>query len=333
LGDALHKAAAERKRGEEASQRLAAIVRSSSDAIISKTLEGIVTSWNASAERMFGYTADEMIGQSIRILIPPDRQQEEDEILLRLGANQRIEPFETVRLRKDGRTIPVSVTISPLTDAVGRAIGASKIARDISEQKAREEQVQLLLRELNHRTKNSLAVVQAIAHQTAGGTPSDFLERFSQRLRALAVNQDLVAKNEWHGIDLEELLQAQLAPFVLGKSFRAAGPALRLSPAGGQAIGMAVHELATNASKYGALSSSDGTVEVTWSNDAETFTMMWSEFGGPRVQAPVARGFGSIVTSTMIEQAVKGHVQIDYASSGLIWRLVCPLSGVLGEDS
>src|SRR6185369_9995399 len=129
LVDALQSAAAIRKQGEEASQRLAAIVRSSFDAIISKTLDGTITSWNASAEQMFGYTANEMIGQSIRLLIPHDRQKEEDDIHSKLAANQRVEPFETLRLRKDGSVVPVSVTISPITDSQGRVTGASKVAR------------------------------------------------------------------------------------------------------------------------------------------------------------------------------------------------------------
>jgi PAS domain S-box-containing protein len=329
LVDALQSAATDRKRGEEASQRLAAIVRSSFDAIISKMLDGTITSWNAGAEKMFGYTANEMIGQSIRRLIPQDRQMEEDNILSKVAANQRVEPFETVRLRKDGSLIPVSVTISPVTDVQGRVTGASKVARDISEQKRREGQVQLLLSELNHRSKNVLAVVQSIAHRTAVSNPSDFIERFSQRLGALAVNQDLLAKNEWHGIDLEELLHAQLAPFAQESRVRTAGPAIRLSTSAAQAIGMAVHELATNASKYGAWSTDSGAVEVSWQNDADALTLRWIEIGGPPVKPPSTRGFGSMVTSMIVEQAVHGKVEISYASTGVTWVLTGPLNRIL----
>src|SRR6476660_6045859 len=117
---------------------LAAIVDSASDAIITKTLEGIVTSWNAAAERLFGYAAHEMIGQSIRRLIPADRQHEEDMILQRIAAGERIEHYDTVRVAKDGRTIDVSLTISPVRDTGGRTIGASKIVRDITESKRAE---------------------------------------------------------------------------------------------------------------------------------------------------------------------------------------------------
>jgi PAS domain S-box-containing protein len=156
--------------------RLAAIVTSSEDAIIGKTLGGIVTSWNDAAERMFGYSANEMIGQSIRRLIPTHRQAEEDEILGRVARGERVKSYETVRNTKDGRTIDVSVTVSPVRDSEGRIIGASKIARDVTERKAYEER-RLLIREANHRIKNILGVVNVIARNTAAGEPREFVCR------------------------------------------------------------------------------------------------------------------------------------------------------------
>jgi len=221
------------------------------------------------------------------------------------------------------------VALSPITDVQGRVTGASKVARDISEQKSREDQVQILLSELNHRSKNVLAVVQSIAHRTAVSNPADFMERFSQRLRALAVNQDLLAKNEWHGIDLDDLLRAQLGPFAQEPRVRTAGPAIRLSTSAAQAIGMAVHELATNASKYGAWSADSGAVEVSWENDRDTLTLRWIESGGPPVRPPSTRGFGSMVTSMIVEQAVHGKVEISYASTGVTWVLTGPLNRIL----
>jgi PAS domain S-box-containing protein len=129
----------DRERADQAQAHLAAIVTSSNDAILSKTLEGIITSWNGAAERMFGYTAEEMIGQPILRLIPDALRDEEDRILARIKAGQRIEHYETIRLTKDGRHIPVSLTISPIRDAAGKIIGASKISRDITERKQAEE--------------------------------------------------------------------------------------------------------------------------------------------------------------------------------------------------
>jgi PAS domain S-box-containing protein len=195
----------ERKQQEEAQARLAAIVTSSADAIVGKTLDGIVTNWNEAAERMFGYSADEMIGQSTRRVIPNDRQADEDMILSRLARRETIERYETKLLAKDGRTFDASVTISPIRDAEGRNIGCSKIVHDITARIRAEEEVRLLMREVSHRAKNMLSLVQAIARQTAAREPEDFVGRFTERLQALAANQDLLVRNEWHGVDVEDL--------------------------------------------------------------------------------------------------------------------------------
>ena len=134
----------ERKRGEEFKGQLAEIVKSSNDAIISKNLHGTITSWNAAAERLFGYTAQEAIGQSISVLIPPDRANEEDDFLDRVRRGERIDHYETVRRRKDGKLLDLSLTVSPLVDGQGRIVGASKIARDVTDRKVAEERFQLL---------------------------------------------------------------------------------------------------------------------------------------------------------------------------------------------
>jgi PAS domain S-box-containing protein len=331
LAMALHKAGLERKLAEDASLRLAAIVRSSFDAIISKTLGGIITSWNASAEKMFGYGSAEAVGKSIRMLIPPERQQEEDDILAKLALNQRVEPFETVRLHKDGHPIPVSITISPITDASGHVVGASKIARDISERKAQEQQVQLLVRELSHRSKNMLAVIQSIALRSAAGSSPEFIKAFCDRLHALAINQDLLTANEWHGVDVDALVKAQLQPFADfgGSRIRAQGSPVRLSAAAAQSLGMALHELATNACKYGALSREGGHIEIAWNVANKEFEMSWTESNGPKVEKPSRRGFGSLVISTMVELSLDGRVDMDYAERGFNWRVRCPLSQVV----
>jgi PAS domain S-box-containing protein len=232
----------ERKRGEEAQARLAAIVTSSADAIVGKTLDGIVTTWNEAAERLFGYSAGEMIGQSIRRLVPAERQAEEDMILTRVARSESIEHYETTRLTKDGRTFDASVTISPVRDAGGRIIGAAKIIRDITARKWAEEQVRLLMREVTHRAKNMVSLVLTIARQTTARQPEDFLRRFNERVQALAANQDLLVRNEWQGTDVEDLIRTQLAHFadLVGSRIVAHGPKLRLNAAAAQAIGLAL---------------------------------------------------------------------------------------------
>ena len=152
----------DRKQAEEDKQRLSSIVQSSDDAIVSKNLEGIIETWNAGAERIFGYTAAEAIGQSVEILIPADRLSEEPVIISRIRRGERIDHYETVRRRKDGSLIDVSLTVSPIIDADGQVLGASKIARDITERRRTEVHISVLAREAEHRAKNVLATVQAI---------------------------------------------------------------------------------------------------------------------------------------------------------------------------
>jgi two-component sensor histidine kinase len=202
---------------------------------------------------------------------------------------------------------------------------------DITERKEREEREYLLMREVNHRAKNMLSVVDAIAHQTATKNPADFIERFSERIQALSANQDLLVRNEWNGVEIEDLACAQLAPFaaLIGSRIAVHGPKLRLKAASAQAIGLALHELATNAGKYGALSTDRGRVDVRWRTDDGTFIMSWTERDGPPVSAPQRRGFGTIVMETMAERSVDGAVDLDYAPSGLTWRLTCPAASAL----
>jgi len=179
--------------------------------------------------------------------------------------------------------------------------------------------------EINHRAKNMLSVVDAIAHQTATRNPEDFVERFSERIQALSANQDLLVGNEWNGVEIKDLVCAQLALFadLIGSRIAVHGPKLRLKAASAQAVGLALHELATNAGKYGALSTDTGRVDIRWGTNGDTFTMGWTEREGPPVTAPKRRGFGTIVMEAMTERSVGGKVDLDFAPSGLSWRLVC----------
>jgi two-component sensor histidine kinase len=195
----------------------------------------------------------------------------------------------------------------------------------------REEKEHLLMREVNHRARNMLSVVHAIARQTATQNPEDFIERFSERIQALSANQDLLIQSNWNGVDIGDLVRAQLAHFadLIGSRIAVHGPKLRLNAASAQAIGLALHELATNAGKYGALSTDAGRVDISWGTDGDIFTVSWTEHAGPPVSAPKRRGFGTIVMETMGERSVDGTVDLDYAPSGLTWRLTCPAANAL----
>ena len=203
----------EHHRAERASRHLSAIVKSSDDAIISKDLNGLIATWNKAAERLFGYAEQEVIGKPITILIPPERLHEEVDILDRIRRGERVEHFETERRRKDGSLIDISLSISPVADKSGRIIGASKIARDITEQKRREEQIALLAREADHRTNNLLAVAQATVHLTNAGTAAELKEAIQGRLQALANAQSMLAQSRWAGADLRELAIKELSPY------------------------------------------------------------------------------------------------------------------------
>jgi PAS domain S-box-containing protein len=203
--------------------------------------------------------------------------------------------------------------------------------QDITERKEREERERLLMREINHRAKNMLSVVDAIAHQTATRNPEDFIERFSERIQALSANQDLLVRNEWNGVEIADLVHTQLAHFadLIGSRIATHGPKLHLNPASAQAIGLALHELATNAGKYGALSTDRGRVDIAWETVGNAFSMSWTERGGPPVCKPKQRGFGTIVIEAMAEYSVDGAVDLHYAPSGVTWRLTCPTTSAL----
>ena len=305
----------ERTAAFEGLARLASIVEFSDDAILSEGLDGTIQSWNSGAEKLFGYGAEDAIGKSITILGSPESIVEEDQIRAKLtlgGASQRI---ETTRLAKDGRRIDVWATISPLKNSADQVVGASTIIRDIGARKLAEAHVKMLLAEVNHRAKNLLGVVQAVARQTAKHSdPGVFAKRLSERIGSLAASQDLLVKSEWQGTAVSELITAQLAHFkdLIGTRISFYGPPVLLTSAAAQCIGMALHELATNAAKYGALSNEDGQVQISWQDNDGMFAMSWLEKGGPKVAVPSSKGFGQVVIGPMVERAVQGTVEISF---------------------
>jgi PAS domain S-box-containing protein len=324
--------------GDDSKARLAAIVESSDDAIVSKNLDGIIMSWNRGAERVFGYSAEEAIGKHITLIIPEERLSEETLIIARIKAGERIDHFDTIRRRKDGSLVPISLTVSPVKSPSGRIIGASKIARDISERRRLEEAQRVLSKEVNHRSKNLLAVVQSIIRYTATHSPKeDFIRRINDRLQALATNQDLLIENSWRGADLEALVRFQLAQVERLPAGRVTveGESMFLVPTAAQAIGMALHELATNAVKFGALSGDRGTVAVSWRievlDSEQKLAFYWRETGGPEVAAPEYAGFGTTILERITGQSLSGRVTTTYARSGLAWELRAPAATVLAS--
>jgi PAS domain S-box-containing protein len=321
----------ERHEASMESARLASIVASSDDAIISKTLDGRITSWNASATRIFGYHANEMIGQPITRIIPPELHAEESKIIARLKLGERIDHYETVRVAKDGRRIDMSLTTSPLRDKSGRVIGASKVGRDITERKQAEQLQRTLTNELIHRIKNTLATVQAIATQSLlrAKSPSGFVSSFTGRVQALAKAHTLLTKTMMQGTDVTELVSEQV---LLGVSddnrISCSGPLLVLDAQQALHLALVLHELATNARKYGALSVPNGRLSVSWqmrTNGGRNLLLLWKESSGPKVTAPSERGFGS----TLIEQTLRAHggeASVHYNTDGVTWEIKLPIT-------
>ena len=194
----------------------------------------------------------------------------------------------------------------------------------------------MLLREVSHRAKNILAVAQAMARQTAGEEDArTFAQQFSARLAGLAASQELLLESDWRGVEVRELAQSQLSHMqdLIGTRVRFEGPSLKFTPAAAQTIGMALHELATNAIKFGALSNSEGTVVVNWSvtpdGSNRRFVMCWRERGGPTVMPPQRQGFGYSVIVRMVEHALDAVADLAYPSTGLDWRINAPAAVML----
>jgi PAS domain S-box-containing protein len=303
------------------------------DAVILVDETGKIDRVDAMAEAVFGLSREHMLGQPIEMLIPErfrERHMAHRASYMRDPKTRRMgTDLDLWARRADGSEFPVHIMLSPIEIDQRRLVLI--VVRDITARKRSEAQVQLLIHEVNHRAKNMLSLVQAIARQTATREPEDFIDRFTERIQALAANQDLLIRNEWQGVDVEDLALAQLAHFadLVGSRIAVRGPKLRLNAAAAQAIGLALHELATNAGKYGALSTDAGRVDVRWQLDGNIFAISWTESGGPSVRQPERRGFGSTVIDSIAKRTVGGEVQLDYAPSGLAWHLTCPPGNAL----
>jgi PAS domain S-box-containing protein len=318
-------------RVEELRQYLAAIVESSHDAILSKDLDGTITSWNRGAELLFGYTAEEAVGKSITLLIPHDRLDEEPTILARLRRGEQIDHYETVRRRKDGSLVDISLPVSPIRDASGKVVGASKIARDITDLRRAVAQQNLLLGEMQHRVRNLATVIDGLARMS---TPDDqpavaaFVTTFLGRVRALLSTGELVVISSTRHADLRDVLENVLQPFIdPSKASRIVidGPPLALSEHTSGALALAAHELATNALKYGALKSARGKVSITWTiqpgADGDRVRLEWKETGGAAPLAkPERQGFGTRVIRAAVSGEREGTSNITLTPEGLLCR-------------
>lgn len=323
----------ERKKAEEYARRLAAIIEFSDDAIISQDTHGLVETWNKGAERLFGYRAEEVVGKPISMLAPAEREDERSAILDRIRRGEHLEQYETLGVRSDGTLIDISLTVSPLRNARDRIVGASEIARDITERRRQEERRKLLINELNHRVKNTLATVQSLAAQTfRGENQSPAYGRFESRLMALSRTHDVLTQESWEGVDLQELIERTVTPMCLEPAQRLdiSGPAVRLRPKMALSLSMAFHELCTNAIKHGALSNEAGCIMIHWdlvTTDGERrLHLRWEEAGGPRIEAPRQRGFGSRLLERALSHELGAQVELVFEPAGVRCDIEAPLA-------
>lgn len=437
--------------------RFAAIVDCSSDAIISKSLDGIIQTWNPAAEALFGWTAEEIIGQSITRIIPEHLLDEEERIIDSIRRGEIVPKFSTTRLAKDGTAIPIAVTVSPVRDSKGRVVGASKIANDLREQARLQEglrqkteqftalannipqlawiadekgwiywynqrwydytgtsledmegwgwksvhhpdhvdrvveriqqawdsgepwedtfplkrhdgvyrwflsranplkdedgrvilwcgsntditeeleaknRIRMLMREVNHRSRNMLAMIQALLNRTRESSGEALAQSLLRRIAALKSNQEILDGGDWTGAHIADVIKSQIEH--VGHRRRArievSGPdELIVDARYAEALGLAIHELATNATKYGALSGDSGMVHVGWSSSTDEdgkaiLEFTWTESGGPRVSPPERTGFGSLLIKRNMESVFGGKVTLDHREEGLSWQMTC----------
>ena len=281
--------------------------------------------WNRGAERIFGYFAEEVVGKSVTILLPPDRSDEEPAILNRVRDGEHVEHFETARKRKDGSLIDISLTVSPIKNRDGEIVAASKISRDISEKKRAEAQIAVLAQEAEHRAKNMLTNVLATVRLSHSDTPDGLKSVIEGRVQSLANLHTLVVKTGWTGAELRAIVMQELSPYAVDGDGRAhiEGPFVVLTPDTAQAIAVTLHELATNAAKYGSLSVSGGRVRVEWSQaDSGQIILRWTETDGPTVQPPTRRGFGTRVIDDWHSSTGTSSLRLVRARARLRDRLV-----------
>jgi two-component system CheB/CheR fusion protein len=294
------------------------------DALFGVTLDGRIEAWNPAAERLFGYTAAEAIGQHINILAAPGEHDEQKNALRRAGAGEAIAPYQSRRLRKDGSAVDVSVSLGPVKASDGSIMAISIAMHDISDRKEWEARQRLMTRELAHRVKNSFAILQAILRSTLKTTPNpdDFAAKFSGRLHSLAAAQDILTANDWKGAELGALARHLLSLYIAGEGERLviSGPHVNLPAEYAVPFGLIFNELATNALKYGALSVPNGRIELSWRVEGNTsagslLSVTWREHGGPKIASLDERGFGS----ALIEKSLAGaKVERRFDAEGFI---------------
>jgi two-component sensor histidine kinase len=314
----------------EAKQRFEIALRGSPISVFSQDKD-MRYSWAHNAPA--GLSPEFLQGKTDEEVLPPEAAR-----VIMAAKRKAMETGESQELETNfelfGRRRSFYLLVEALRDDQDAVLGTTSVAVDLSERKANEDQLRLLLRELTHRCKNLLAVIHAIARQTASRTRSveDFLDRFSARLVAIGASHDLLIADNWQGASLRMLVEQQLGEHadLFGEQIAIEGEDVMLKPEAVQNLGLALHELATNAQKYGSLSDPRGEVRIQWQfcEEASKLKLIWQERGGPPVTPPERSGFGRAMIETVVGKALEGDVNLSFPPKGVRCVIVIPSAQV-----
>ena len=314
----------DRRRAESYNARLDSVTLATHDALFDISLNGTISTWNPAAQRLFGYSTDEIVGANVSVLASEAQKQEQNSMISRVMMGETVEPYEAQRMRKDGSNVDISVALAPVKARNGEVVSISVAIRDISDRKEWLRRQMFMTRELAHRNKNSFAVLQGILRSTLRETtiPRDFAAAFSGRLHSLAAAQDVLTANDWKGADLGDLIKLQIGAYISEEDARVdySGPKVNLPPDYASPLGLIINELTTNSIRFGALSADTGHIEIGWTLEfasglGKQLTLRWVELGGPKISSDIIPGFGLTIIQKSFGDAKVTH---KFEEKGLI---------------
>jgi PAS domain S-box-containing protein len=320
----------------EATMRFRALFEHAPIAMLMVDRAGKVQQMNAAAEEVFAASSGDLVGQVVEELVPESLRDMHPKLRKAFVEKPTARPMgagrELFARRKNGEQFPVEIGLNPIPGSGDTAVIASVV--DISHRRREEQRMQFIMRELSHRSKNLLAVIQAMARQAVASSPdfASFEKSFAERLQGLARSHELLVGKNWQGAAIADLVEAQLAFVKRGDNLESEGPEVLLTPQAAQTLGLALHELGTNAVKHGALRTDQGRVHLSWCLDENgpvpRLLVRWEEHGGSPIGAAERKGFGRTVLERVVPSSLAGAAVLSFVSDGVRWELDVPLDRI-----
>jgi PAS domain S-box-containing protein len=284
--------------------------------------------WDAGQYRIFGVDPRtfKVTSENVQALLHPDDADGLRKVIAHFEQGGRAYETEFRIRRPDGEIRWCVGTAAATVDKAGRVVRLSGVTVDITERKRAEERQNLLAREVDHRAKNALALAQSIVRLTRASDVKDYVQAVEGRISALARVHTILSLSNWEGAEVGRLVDEEIAPYSSGDQIEFYGPELKLQPATAQTLALALHELVTNSAKYGALSTLSGRLRIGWEVRGDALQLTWEEKGGPPVEAPLSRGFGTRSVIASIETQLGGKAEFDWKAEGLVCQLSVPVS-------